>query len=103
MELFDVYSLYEIEPVKGEGSYVFTADGTRYLDLYGGHAVISIGHAHPHYVDAVSRQVAALDSIPIRSKIRFRSVWPRSSAVCRAMRIIIFSCVTQERKQMRMR
>lgn len=60
MELFDVYSLYEIEPVKGEGSYVFTADGTRYLDLYGGHAVISIGHAHPHYVDAVSRQVAAL-------------------------------------------
>lgn len=60
MELFDVYSLYEIEPVKGEGSYVFTADGTRYLDLYGGHAVISIGHAHPHYVYAVSRQVAAL-------------------------------------------
>lgn len=60
MELFDVYSLYEIEPVKGEGSYVFTADGTRYLDLYGGHAVISIGHAHPRYVDAVSRQVAAL-------------------------------------------
>lgn len=60
MELFDVYSHYEIEPVKGEGSYVFTADGTRYLDLYGGHAVISIGHAHPRYVDAVSRQVAAL-------------------------------------------
>lgn len=60
MELFDVYSLYEIEPVKGEGSYVFTADGVRYLDLYGGHAVISIGHAHPRYVEAVSKQVAAL-------------------------------------------
>lgn len=60
MKLFDVYSLYDIEPVRGEGNYVFTADGTRYLDLYGGHAVISIGHAHPHYVEAVSRQVAQL-------------------------------------------
>lgn len=60
MNLFDVYSLYDIEPVKGKGSHVFTQDGTDYLDLYGGHAVISIGHAHPHYVDAVSRQVANL-------------------------------------------
>ena len=60
MTLFDVYSLYDIEPVRGEGSYVFTADGTRYLDLYGGHAVISIGHAHPKYVKAVSDQVGRL-------------------------------------------
>lgn len=60
MNLFDVYSLYDIEPVRGEGSYVFTADGTRYLDLYGGHAVISIGHAHPAYVKAVSEQAGKL-------------------------------------------
>ena len=60
MNLFDVYSLYNIEPVRGEGSYVFTAEGEQYLDLYGGHAVISIGHAHPHYVDAVSKQVGRL-------------------------------------------
>ncbi|MDE6795722.1 MAG: aminotransferase class III-fold pyridoxal phosphate-dependent enzyme, partial [Muribaculaceae bacterium] len=60
MELFDVYSLYDIEPVCGEGSHVFTADGSEYLDLYGGHAVISIGHAHPAYVKAVSDQVARL-------------------------------------------
>lgn len=60
MKLFDVYSLYDIEPVSGKGSYVYTADGTRYLDLYGGHAVISIGHAHPHYVEAVTDQVAKL-------------------------------------------
>lgn len=60
MKLFDVYSLYDIEPVRGKGNYVYTADGTEYLDLYGGHAVISIGHAHPHYVEAVSRQVAAM-------------------------------------------
>lgn len=60
MNLFDVYSLYDIEPVRGEGSHVFTADGSEYLDLYGGHAVISIGHAHPKYVKAVSDQVARL-------------------------------------------
>lgn len=60
MELFDVYSLYDIEPVSGKGSIVFTADGTPYLDLYGGHAVISIGHAHPRYVDAIAHQAASL-------------------------------------------
>ncbi|MDE6682764.1 MAG: aminotransferase class III-fold pyridoxal phosphate-dependent enzyme, partial [Muribaculaceae bacterium] len=60
MNLFDVYSLYDIEPVKGKGSHVFTADGTDYLDLYGGHAVISIGHAHPVYVKAISEQVSNL-------------------------------------------
>lgn len=60
MNLFDVYSLYDIEPVKGKGSHVFTEDGTEYLDLYGGHAVISIGHSHPRYVKAVADQAARL-------------------------------------------
>lgn len=60
MKCFDVYNLYDIEPVRGEGSWVFDAAGTRYLDLYGGHAVISIGHAHPHYVKAISGQVSKL-------------------------------------------
>ena len=60
MKLFDVYSLYDIEPVSGKDNYVYTADGTEYLDLYGGHAVISVGHAHPHYVKKVSEQVARL-------------------------------------------
>lgn len=60
MNLFDVYSLYDIEPVRGSGSHVYTADGTEYLDLYGGHAVISIGHAHPRYVEAVTSQVGLL-------------------------------------------
>lgn len=60
MKLFPVYSLYDIEPVSGKGSYVYTADGTEYLDLYGGHAVISIGHAHPVYVKAISEQAAKL-------------------------------------------
>ena len=60
MNLFDVYTLYDIEPVKGKGCYVFDNDGNRYLDLYGGHAVISVGHAHPHYIKSVSEQVAKL-------------------------------------------
>ncbi len=60
MTLFDVYSLYDIEPVRGSGCYVYDADGNEYLDLYGGHAVISIGHAHPRYVKAISEQVAKL-------------------------------------------
>ena len=60
MQLFDVYKQWDIEPVKGLGTTLWTADGQAYTDLYGGHAVISIGHAHPHYVEAVSRQVAQL-------------------------------------------
>ena len=60
MTLFNVYSLYPVEPVRGKGSYVYDAQGTEYLDLYGGHAVISIGHAHPHYVQMISEQVARL-------------------------------------------
>ncbi|MBD5254943.1 MAG: aspartate aminotransferase family protein [Barnesiella sp.] len=60
MNLFDVYSLYDIEPVSGSGSYVYTADGTKYLDLYGGHAVISIGHSHPAYLKRVGDQLSKL-------------------------------------------
>ena len=60
MELFNVYSLYPVEPVRGQGSKVFDSEGREYLDLYGGHAVISIGHAHPHYVKLISEQVAKL-------------------------------------------
>lgn len=60
MKLFEVYSLFPVSIVKGQGCKVWDENGQEYLDLYGGHAVISIGHAHPHYVEAVSRQVATL-------------------------------------------
>lgn len=60
MELFNVYSLYPVEPVRGCGNFVYDAAGTEYLDLYGGHAVISIGHAQEDYVRAVGEQVARL-------------------------------------------
>ena len=60
MNLFDVYPLFPINIVRGKGCRVWDENGQEYLDLYGGHAVISIGHAHPHYVEAVSRQVSQL-------------------------------------------
>ena len=60
MKLFDVYPLYNINIVKGDGCKVWDENGTEYLDLYGGHAVISIGHAHPHYTAMISNQVAKL-------------------------------------------
>lgn len=60
MNLFDVYPLFDINIVKGKGCHVWDEQGTEYLDLYGGHAVISIGHAHPHYVEMISGQVARL-------------------------------------------
>lgn len=57
MELFDVYPLYNVTPVKAEGAYVWDDKGTKYLDLYGGHGVISIGHTHPKYVASLSNQL----------------------------------------------
>ena len=60
MNLFDVYPLFDINIVKGKGCHVWDDKGTEYLDLYGGHAVISIGQAHPQYVEIISKQVAKL-------------------------------------------
>jgi len=60
MPLFNVYPLYSVTPVSGKGVYVYDDKETEYLDLYGGHAVISIGHAHPKYVEAVTSQVSKL-------------------------------------------
>lgn len=60
MKLFDVYPLFDIEIVSGKGCHVYDAEGTEYIDLYGGHAVISVGHSHPHYVEALKRQAEKL-------------------------------------------
>ncbi len=57
MKLFDVYPLFPIEPVKAQGSWLWDKEGKKYLDLYGGHAVISIGHNHPHFVEALKSQL----------------------------------------------
>ncbi|MDX1285078.1 MAG: aspartate aminotransferase family protein [Draconibacterium sp.] len=58
MKLFDVYPLFDITPVKAEGCHVWDFEGKKYLDLYGGHAVISIGHSHPKYVKKISSQLS---------------------------------------------
>lgn len=73
MKLFDVYPLNQIEIVKASQSTVWDSDGNEYLDLYGGHAVISIGHTHPHYVKRVSEQLSKVgfysNSVIIRQQI----------------------------------
>ena len=60
MILFDVYPLFDVNIVKGQGCKVWDDKGQEYLDLYGGHAVISVGHAHPHYVEKVNEQLNKL-------------------------------------------
>ncbi len=60
MELFEVYKLWDIEPVRGLGTTLWDKNGVEYTDLYGGHAVISIGHCHPHYVKMLSEQLNKL-------------------------------------------
>ena len=57
MQLFDVYSLFDVTPVKASGCTIWDDKGQEYLDLYGGHAVISVGHSHPHYVQALKDQL----------------------------------------------
>jgi acetylornithine aminotransferase len=72
MKLFDVYNLFDIEPVKARGSWLWDASGNRYLDMYGGHAVISIGHNHPHFVERITRQMEKISfySNSVRSSIQ---------------------------------
>lgn len=60
MDLFEVYKLWNIEPVRGLDTTLWDKDGVEYTDLYGGHAVISVGHCHPHYVKTVSEQLSKL-------------------------------------------
>ncbi len=75
MNLFDVYPLLNITPVHGKGMFLFDEQGNRYMDLYGGHAVISVGHSHPHYVKAISQQLEKLGfysnsvKIPIQNEL----------------------------------
>ncbi len=57
MNLFDVYPLFDITPVKGQNCYIWDENGTQYLDLYGGHAVISVGHSHPQYIKRIKDQL----------------------------------------------
>ena len=57
MKLFEVYPLYDVIPIKGEGVYIIDDKNKKYLDFYGGHAVISIGHSHPKFTNNLFRNV----------------------------------------------
>ena len=75
MKIFDIYPLFPIEIIKGSGTYVYDSKGHKYLDLYGGHAVISIGHGHPHYKQLIHDQLEALGfysnsvEMPVQNKL----------------------------------
>ena len=75
MKLFDVYPLIDVTPAKAEGSYFWDENGTEYLDLYGGHAVISIGHSHPTYLKYITEQLNNIGfysnyvKIPIQNEV----------------------------------
>ena len=56
MKLFDVYPLYDVNPEKAKDVFIYDNHGNEYIDLYGGHAVISIGHSHPEYIKNIYRQ-----------------------------------------------
>ena len=60
MKLFEVYKLWDIEPIKGLDTTLWDRNGVEYTDLYGGHAVISVGHSHPHYVNMLTKQLEKL-------------------------------------------
>lgn len=70
MNLFDVYPLFNIEPAKAKGSWLWDKDGKKYLDFYGGHAVISIGHSHPHYIKKLEEQLEKIAFYSNSVKIR---------------------------------
>ena len=75
MKLFDVYPLYDIEPVRAEGEFLWDNKGDKYLDLYGGHAVISIGHSHPYYIQKLTEQLSKIGfysnsvNIPLQNEL----------------------------------
>lgn len=74
MKLFDVYSLFDIEIKNALGSRLWDVNGTEYLDLYGGHAVISIGHTHPYYVEAITTQLQKIGFYSNSIKIELQKV-----------------------------
>lgn len=93
MNLFDVYPLWDIEPVKGLDTTLWDKNGEVYTDLYGGHAVISVGHSHPHYVKMISEQLSNLGfySNAVRNSLQ-RDLAARLGKVCGYDDYALFLC-----------
>jgi acetylornithine/succinyldiaminopimelate/putrescine aminotransferase len=103
MKLFDVYPINPINIVKGVGSLVYDDKGTEYLDLYGGHAVISIGHTNPHYVKRLEDQLHQIGFYSNSIEIPCKHNWPKSWDMFRVKKITNCSCVTRVPKLTRTR
>lgn len=93
MNLFEVYKLWDIEPAKGLGTTLWDKDGVEYTDLYGGHAVISVGHCHPHYVKMLSDQLGKLGfySNAVQNSLQ-RDLAARLGRVCGYDDYALFLC-----------
>lgn len=93
MNLFDVYPLWDIEPVKGLDTTLWDKNGEVYTDLYGGHAVISVGHSHPHYVKMISEQLSNLGfySNAVQNSLQ-RDLAERLGKVCEYDDYALFLC-----------
>ena len=93
MNLFDVYPLWDIEPVKGLDTTLWDKNGEVYTDLYGGHAVISVGHSHPHYVKMISEQLSNLGfySNAVQNSLQ-RNLATRLGKVCGYDDYALFLC-----------
>ena len=113
MKLFDVYPLFDIEIVKGKGCYTYDSKGNEYLDLYGGHAVISVGHTHPYYTQKLTEQAqklifysnSVINSLQIEladklGAIRIRRLFAVSDQFrCRSKRKCSQTCLFPHRKK----
>ena len=93
MNLFDVYPLWDIEPVRGQDTTLWDKDGVEYTDLYGGHAVISVGHSHPHYVKMISEQLGKMGfySNAVQNSLQ-RDLAARLGKVCGYDDYALFLC-----------
>lgn len=93
MNLFEVYKLWDIEPVRGLDTKLWDKDGAEYTDLYGGHAVISVGHCHPHYVKMLSEQLGKLGfySNAVQNSLQ-RDLAERLGRVCGYDDYLLFLC-----------
>jgi acetylornithine/N-succinyldiaminopimelate aminotransferase len=101
MKLFDVYPINDINIVKANGSYVWDDNGIEYLDMYGGHAVISIGHTHPHWVKKIEDQLEKIAFYSNSIKIPFSRNLPINWGRFQEKPITSYSFVIPEQKPMR--
>ena len=101
MKLFDVYPLFDIEIKSGKGCYTYDTEGNEYLDLYGGHAVISIGHSHPYYINKITEQAQRLTFYSNSVKNSLQQQLADKLGKYRDTKTIPYSSSIRERKPMK--